>query len=94
MWHKNRLRKGQINLLTLKNKLVGIIIFAFLSLYTVTCYASELEEADSASFSSDLAIQKIYDHMSEDDGVTYIYYDLGGASNNINNVSYITSQQK
>lgn len=32
--------------------------------------------------------------MSESDGVSYIYYNLGGAANNINNYGYITPKQK
>lgn len=79
--------------MTLKNKAAGILFLVLLVIST-KCYATELKEADTASFSSYMSIQLFYDNMSKNDGVSYIYYDLGGASNNINNPSFITKENK
>lgn len=93
MLQQNRLKKGQVNLLTLKSKIAGILSLILLITNT-QCFASELTEADSASVSSVYLMQSLCDKMSQRDGVSYIHYNLSGASNNINNKSYITSSQK
>ena len=53
-------------------------------------FASEIKEAEAASFASGPSLNTLVDNMSESDGVSYIYYNLGGAANNINNCGYIT----
>ena len=57
-------------------------------------FASEIKEAEAASFASGPSLNTLVDNMSESDGVSYIYYNLGGAANNINNYGYITPKQK
>ena len=57
-------------------------------------FASEIKEAEAASFASGPSLNTLVDNMSESDGVSYIYYNLGGAANNINNCGYITPKQK
>lgn len=57
-------------------------------------FASEIKEAEAASFTSGPSLNTLVDNMSESDGVSYIYYNLGGAANNINNYGYITPKQK
>lgn len=57
-------------------------------------FASEIKEAETASFASGPSLNTLVDNMSESDGVSYIYYNLGGAANNINNCGYITPKQK
>ena len=51
-------------------------------------FASEIKEAETASFASGPSLNTLVDNMSESDGVSYIYYNLGGAANNINNYGY------
>ncbi len=79
--------------MTLKNRLAGILILTLL-LLTTQCYATELEEAESASFSSHLSLQNFLDEASARDGVSYVHYNLMGASNNIYNVNIITPENK
>ena len=57
-------------------------------------FASEIKEAEAASFASGPSLNTLVDNMSESDGVSYIYYNQGGAANNINNYGYITPKQK
>ena len=57
-------------------------------------FASEIKEAEAASFASGPSLNTLVDNMSESDGVSYIYYNLGGAANNINNCGYITPKQE
>lgn len=78
----------------MKSKIAGIILLTLLITNTQVFATEELKGADGASFSSGFSIQSFFDEMSESDGVSYVYYDLGGASNNVNNYGYITPQQK
>lgn len=79
--------------MTLKSKIAGIILLTLLITHT-NVFASEIKEADPASFASGPSIQTFYDQMSKKDGVSYIYYNLGGAANNVYNRSYISPEQK
>ncbi len=81
-------------MLTLKSKIAGIVLL-ILFFTNIQVFASEeLKEADKASFSSNFSIQAFFGEMSENDGVSYVYYVLGGASNNVNNRDFITPKQK
>ena len=55
-------------------------------------FASEIKEAEAASFASGPSLNTLVDNMSESDGVSYIYYNLGGAAKNINNCGYIKAE--
>ncbi len=93
MYLQNRLKKGRANLLKLKSKLAVLFLLAIVFLNT-QIYATELEEAETASFSSHYSLQKFLDNASKNDGVSYIHYNLMGASNNIYNVNLITPESK
>ena len=41
-------------------------------------FASEIKEAETASFASGPSLNTLVDNMSESDGVSYIYYNLAG----------------
>ena len=80
-------------MLKLKSR-IALIILLTLIFTNTHVFASEIKEAEAASFASGPSLNTLVDNMSESDGVSYIYYNLGGAANNINNCGYITPKQK
>ena len=80
-------------MLKLKSR-IALIILLTLIFTNTHVFASEIKEAETASFASGPSLNTLVDNMSESDGVSYIYYNLGGAANNINNYGYITPKQK
>ena len=80
-------------MLKLKSR-IALIILLTLIFTNTHVFASEIKEAEAASFASGPSLNTLVDNMSESDGVSYIYYNLGGAANNINNYGYITPKQK
>lgn len=73
---------------------IALIILLTLIFTNTHVFASGIKEAEAASFASGPSLNTLVDNMSESDGVSYIYYNLGGAANNINNYGYITPKQK
>ena len=71
-------------MLKLKSR-IALIILLTLIFTNTHVFASEIKEAEAASFASGPSLNTLVDNMSESDGVSYIYYNLGGAANNINN---------
>ena len=92
-WLREKLRKGQVRLLTLKSSTFRIsysmiLAFAIVFLIKVPVGANEVPTGTS------LLIKEYYDELSRRDNCSYIYYDLQGGLNSMNNPEAIYNNRR
>lgn len=99
MWLRKKSKKGQASLLKLKNSFAGKLIIGFVLLSIlvgIDVCSTKIQVSAGVSFTPTdtfLSLRDIYEQLSSEEEVTYIFYNMNGASNNIDNPACISKAE-